>query len=140
MNNSNQEGVAHNTIASGTVIEGKILTQGDIRVDGTIKGSIICEGKIVVGESGIIEGDTKCKNANISGMVKAKINVSELLSLKSTAKLIGDIITNKISIEPGANFSGTCSMGAVIKDMNAEDTSTTAPTAVPSMVAGEKTA
>ena len=58
--NNNQDQVTHNTIAFGTVIEGKIITQGDIRVDGTIKGSIICEGKIVVGESGIIEGDTKC--------------------------------------------------------------------------------
>ena len=38
--------------------------------------------------------------------------------IKSTAKLDGDIITNKLAIEPGANFSGSCSMGAVIKDIN----------------------
>jgi cytoskeletal protein CcmA (bactofilin family) len=58
-----------------------------------------------------------CNSADISGTIKAKITVSQLLSLKATAKLNGDIITNKLSIEPGASFSGSCSMGAVIKDL-----------------------
>ncbi|NQY10888.1 MAG: polymer-forming cytoskeletal protein [Flavobacteriales bacterium] len=140
MNNSNQDQVTHNTIAAGTIIEGKIVTQGDIRVDGTIKGSIICEGKIVVGESGVIEGETKCRNANISGTIKAKINVTELLALRATAKLIGDIVADKLSVEPGAIFTGACKMDStVIKDINTEDTGA-AVTPVPSMVAGEKTA
>ena len=58
-----------------------------------------------------------CKDADIAGVLKAKISVSQLLSLKSSAKLNGDIITNKLSIEPGASFTGSCSMGAVIKDI-----------------------
>ena len=70
------------------------------------------------GYEGMIEGDVICKDADISGTIKAKITVSQLLSLKTTAKLNGDIITNKLSIEPGAAFSGSCSMGAVIKDLN----------------------
>jgi len=72
----------------------------------------------VLGREGMIEGDVICKDADISGTIKAKITVSQLLSLKTTAKLNGDIITNKLSIEPGAAFSGSCSMGAVIKDLN----------------------
>jgi cytoskeletal protein CcmA (bactofilin family) len=70
-----------------------------------------------LGREGMIEGDVICKDADISGAIKAKITVSQLLSLKTTAKLNGDIITNKLSIEPGAAFSGSCSMGAVIKDI-----------------------
>tara|TARA_B110000444_G_scaffold131722_1_gene123691 strand:- start:1849 stop:2262 length:414 start_codon:yes stop_codon:yes gene_type:complete len=108
---------AINMIGAGTTINGDIISKGDIRVDGTLKGSVNTEGKVVLGTEGVIEGDVICKDADISGTVKAKITVSQLLSLKATAKLNGDIITNKLAIEPGAAFTGSCSMGAVIKDL-----------------------
>ena len=107
-----------NMIGEGTIITGDISSKGDIRIDGTLKGSVNTEGRVVLGREGMIEGDVICKDADISGAIKAKITVSQLLSLKATAKLNGDIITNKLSIEPGAAFSGSCSMGAVIKDLN----------------------
>ena len=107
-----------NMVGAGTIITGDIISKGDIRIDGTLKGSVNTEGRVVLGREGIIEGDVICKDADISGTIKAKITVSQLLSLKTTAKLNGDIITNKLSIEPGASFSGSCSMGAVIKDLN----------------------
>ena len=99
-----------------------INSNGDIRIDGTLKGSIKTEGKVVLGKEGVVEGDVVCQNADISGTIKAKITVSNLLSLKKeTAKLNGDIVTNKLSIEPGAEFTGSCSMGAVIREIkNAE--------------------
>jgi len=106
-----------NTIGAGTVIMGDVQSKGDIRVDGTLKGSVNTSGKVALGKGGIIEGDVICNSADISGTIKAKITVSELLSLKATSKLNGDIITNKLSIEPGATFTGSCSMGAVIKDI-----------------------
>jgi len=106
-----------NMIGAGTAIAGDVISKGDIRVDGTLKGSVNTSGKVVLGKEGIIEGDVICNNADISGTIKAKITVSQLLSLKETAKLDGDIITNKLSIEPGATFTGSCSMGAVIKDI-----------------------
>jgi cytoskeletal protein CcmA (bactofilin family) len=106
-----------NTIGTGTIITGDVRSKGDIRVDGTLKGSVNTSGKVVLGKEGVIEGDVVCNSADISGVIKAKITVSQLLSLKETAKLNGDIITNKLSIEPGAAFTGSCSMGAVIKDI-----------------------
>ncbi len=110
-----------NIIGQGTSILGDINSNGDIRIDGTLKGSIKTEGKVVLGKEGIVEGDVMCQNADISGIIKAKITVSNLLSLKETAKLNGDIVTNKLSIEPGAEFTGSCSMGAVIREIkNAE--------------------
>ena len=108
---------AINMIGAGTVITGDIQSKGDIRVDGTLKGSVNTSGKVVLGKDGVIEGDVVCTDADVSGTIKAKISVAQLLSLKSTAKLNGDIITNKLSIEPGASFTGSCSMGAVIKDI-----------------------
>jgi len=110
-----------NIIGQGTSILGDINSNGDIRIDGTLKGSIKTEGKVVLGKEGVVEGDVVCQNADISGIIKAKITVSNLLSLKETAKLNGDIVTNKLSIEPGAEFTGSCSMGAVIREIkNAE--------------------
>jgi len=108
---------AINMIGDGTTITGDIKSKGDIRVDGSLKGSIETEGKVVVGQGGVVEGDVICKDADVAGVLKAKITVTQLLSLKSSAKLNGDIVTNKLSIEPGATFTGSCSMGAVIKDI-----------------------
>tara|TARA_B100000900_G_scaffold259152_1_gene220910 strand:+ start:7500 stop:7916 length:417 start_codon:yes stop_codon:yes gene_type:complete len=110
-----------NIIGQGTSIIGDINSNGDIRVDGTLKGSINTEGKVVLGKEGVVEGDVICQNADISGIIKAKITVSNLLSLKETAKLKGDIVTNKLSIEPGAEFTGSCSMGAVIREIKNAD-------------------
>ncbi len=116
--NSSPESQSINLIGAGTVIEGDIKSNGDIRIDGTIKGTLTVKGKLVVGTSGIIEGEVTCQNADVSGTIKAKITVSDLLSLKSSSKLTGDIVAGKLHIEPGANFSGSCSMGgAVIKDI-----------------------
>ena len=106
-----------NTIGAGTIVTGDIQSKGDIRLDGILKGSVNTSGKVVLGKEWIIEGDVICNSADISGTIKAKITVSQLLSLKATAKLNGEIITNKLSIEPGASFTGSCSMGAVIKDI-----------------------
>ena len=111
-----------NIIGAGTKIEGDIVTNGDIRIDGSLTGSINVKGKLVVGPSGSIEGEIICQNADISGVIKGKIGVAELLSLKASAKLTCDIITNKIAVEPGATFSGSCSMGGVIKDIKGANT------------------
>ena len=117
MKNSNNTSSVVNMIGNGTVITGDIKSKSDIRIDGILKGSVKTEGKLVVGSTGVVEGDVDCVSADVSGEIKAKITVSQLLSLKSTSKLNGDITTNKLSIEPGATFSGSCSMGAVIKDI-----------------------
>ena len=106
----NSEVQSVNMLGAGTTIKGDIQSNGDFRVDGTLIGSIQSKGKIVIGETGNIEGEVVCRNADVSGKVKAQITVSELLTLKSTAKISGEITTSKISIEPGAKFSGTCNM------------------------------
>jgi cytoskeletal protein CcmA (bactofilin family) len=130
--NSISETPSVNIIGAGTSIEGDINTNGDMRIDGSLTGTINVKGKLVVGPSGMVEGEIICQNADVSGTIKGKIGVSELLSLKSSSKLSGDIITNKIAIEPGATFTGSCSMGGVIKDIKsgaAEKTKLTEKTA-----------
>jgi len=105
-----QDAPSINLIGTGTIIKGDIKSNGDIRIDGTVIGSIHSKGKVVIGATGNIEGEIDCVNGDSSGIIKAKVSVKELLSLKASSKLTGDIITNKLAIEPGAVFTGTCNM------------------------------
>lgn len=106
-----------NLIGNGTKIVGDITSAGDVRIDGTLTGNINISGKFVLGPNGAVEGNITSINADLSGEVKGTVNVAETLSLKSTAKINGDIITSKLMIEPGALFTGTCNMGAKVKNM-----------------------
>ena len=105
-----------NTIGAGTVIKGDIKSSGNFRIDGTLIGSINCKGKIIIGNTGIVEGEIDCQNADFSGEIKANVKVSELMALKASSKLSGDVITNKLAIEPGAKFSGSCNMDGNFTD------------------------
>jgi cytoskeletal protein CcmA (bactofilin family) len=101
---------AVNLISSTTNVTGDINTESDIRIDGKLKGNLITNGRLIIGANGSIEGDLKCKSAEIEGLMKGKIVVDELLSLKSTSTFTGDIITSQLLIEPGAIFQGNCQM------------------------------
>ena len=106
-----------NLIGAGTSIEGEIKSNGDVRIDGTITGSVASKAKVVLGNTGNVEGDVHCQSADISGTIKGKLIVSEMLFLKSTAKITGDITTSKLVVEAGASFTGSCNMGPVVKDI-----------------------
>ena len=99
-----------NILGPGAVVKGEIHVNGDFRIDGTLHGTINCKGKIVVGPTGKIDGEIQCQNADFSGEVTANVKVAELLTLKEAARFSGDITTGKLAIEPGAKFSGSCSM------------------------------
>ena len=99
-----------NLIGQGTEITGDIICSGDLRIDGILSGNITSKGKVVVGETGKIRGEINCKNSDISGVIEGKVTVVELLSLKTTARVIGDITTSKLAIEPGSKFTGYCNM------------------------------
>lgn len=109
--NGNGDNQVPNIIASGTNIVGDINSDGDFRIEGSIKGKIIAKGRIVVGESGIVDGELFCGNADICGKVTGTLKVENLTVLKATSSFNGDVTTKKISIEPGAEFTGTCTMG-----------------------------
>ncbi|QTN38213.1 polymer-forming cytoskeletal protein [Cryomorphaceae bacterium] len=115
--NLDPQAPARNRIGPETTIKGDIISDGNFRIDGTLEGSINTKGKVVVGEKGLITGEVFCQNADVEGTIKGKLQVTQLLALKATANIHGDILVDKLSIEPGANFTGTCKMGAVVKDL-----------------------
>ncbi|HKL31457.1 MAG TPA: polymer-forming cytoskeletal protein [Tangfeifania sp.] len=100
-----------NIISEGTSINGDISASGDIRIDGELVGNINAKGRLVIGPQGKVDGEVNCNNIEISGYIKGKITVSELLTMKASARIEGDIIAGKLSVEPGSLFTGSCSMG-----------------------------
>jgi cytoskeletal protein CcmA (bactofilin family) len=99
-----------NLIGVGTDIKGDIESTGDIRFDGILKGNLKTKGKVVIGSTGSVKGEITCKNSDVEGKIEGRITVQELLSLKATSVLLGDIIAKRLAIEPGARFTGNCSM------------------------------
>jgi cytoskeletal protein CcmA (bactofilin family) len=97
-------------IGSGTTLKGDITSSGDLRIDGTLVGNIICTSKVIIGANGVVEGDISGQQADIMGKVSGTIKVKELLMLKSNCQVNGNLHSAKLQIEPAANFNGQCHM------------------------------
>lgn len=104
-----------NRIVEGTVINGDIISSADFRLDGHLVGNFQSKGKIVVGPAGSVKGDIVCKNADIEGKFEGKIQITEILNVKSKAAIYGEVICGKLSVDPGADFSATCVMKLNVK-------------------------
>ena len=111
-------GSQRNVLAAGTLITGDIKSDGDFRVDGTIEGTIEIKGRIVIGQTGKINGTMICTNAEVEGTLSGTIQVNDLLSLKQSAKITGDVTVGKLAIEPGATFDATCTMKGSVSNIS----------------------
>ncbi len=109
---------ASTLIGAGTTITGDMLSNGDIRIDGTLKGNLKGKAKIVIGTDGVVEGDIEGLQADIMGHVTGTIKVQELLYLHGSTTINGDIYAGKLQIEPTAIFNGQCHMGANVVELN----------------------
>lgn len=107
-----------NRIAEGTQLNGDLVSDSDIRIDGTLIGNITLKGKLVIGPNGYVEGNIKCQNMDIEGKFLGKIEVNELLNIKAKSDIKGEVIVGKLGVEPGANFTGSCSMKGSVKNIN----------------------
>lgn len=113
-----------NTIGKGTFLEGNVETYGNIRIEGKVTGNVKSKSKVALGPSSFVQGNVIAQNADLEGEVKGRIEIAELLVLKATAVIHGDISTGKLVVEPGALFNGTCKMGAAVKEIKITDNGT----------------
>ena len=120
MDNSNG---SNNIIGEGSVLKGNLNTSGNVRLEGKVIGDLSSSSKVACGETSVVDGNVIAENAEIAGKVTGKVTVSELLILKSTASIHGDISTSNLIIESGANFNGACTMGKeeIAEDEGSED-------------------
>jgi cytoskeletal protein CcmA (bactofilin family) len=100
-----------NSLVQGTVVEGTIRTESDIRIDGTIKGDLTCTAKVIIGPTGYVEGKVKCVNAIIEGRFEGILHVEDLLNVREAANVVGDINCGKLMVATGAVFNVSCDMG-----------------------------
>lgn len=107
-----------NRIVEGTFIKGDITSETDFRLDGVLEGNFTSAGKIVIGPTGKVVGDITCKNADIEGKFEGKIEIEDLLMLKASADVSGEVVTGKLSVEPGAAFGATCAMKNTVKQIS----------------------
>lgn len=121
-NNTSSGVQSNNSLVNGTRIEGAIFTESDIRIDGMVIGSIQSKGKVIIGSTGQIDGEIQCRNAVIEGKFNGTLVVSELLQVKETAIIEGDVSTSKLLVHAGATFNVTCKMGAQrLKELKREE-------------------
>ncbi len=106
-----------NIIGKETVLEGSIESAGNIRVEGKVYGNAKAKAKFVMGPEAYVDGNVVARSGEVAGNIRGNIEISELLILKPTAVINGDILTNQLVVEPGATFNGGCKMGHLAKDI-----------------------
>ena len=111
-----------NVIGKGTTVTGDIETSSDIRIDGKLDGNLFCKARVILGQGAILDGNLNAAHAELAGEVNGKVEVKEMLTLKSSSTIHGDINTGKLVIEAGAKFNGSCKMGAVSKEVSLNGT------------------
>lgn len=103
---------ANCVVSAGTHIEGDFKSEENIRLDGSVKGTVHCSKRLVIGEKGAIEGEIKAGTAVIAGRITGNLTVDGALQLTSTAKIEGEIQAKRMSVEEGAIYNGGCRIGA----------------------------
>jgi len=112
---------AQNIIAQGTKFVGDFTSKSDLRIDGKIEGNVKTPGKVVVGKTGSIVGTLESTNAHFEGHFKGNLKLSGTLTLKSTAVIEGEVVTEKLAVEPGAAFNVKCEMKSANASSNSSN-------------------
>jgi cytoskeletal protein CcmA (bactofilin family) len=98
-------------ISAGTIINGNISSEHDVRIDGTVHGNITSNSKVILGPSGFVEGNIEGIHADITGKITGNITVSDLIQLRGESNVQGNILAAKLQVDPTATFNGKCQMG-----------------------------
>ena len=117
-NSQKTKSMERNIIGKNTSIIGDITSDGDFRVDGTLEGSLTTKGKVIIGSDGFIKGKVESVNADIEGKFSGELTLQETLTIKSSAHISGEVITGRLSVEPGATFNASCAMKGAVKELN----------------------
>lgn len=118
----------HTVIGAGTKLEGKVVSQGAIRIDGQLIGEIQSEANVIIGKEGNVEGDISAHNISVEGIVIGNLKASESIQLLKGCKLEGDVEAKALEIEKDAHFNGRSKM---LSDSNQKVNRKKAPSDAP---------
>ncbi|MGJ8760158.1 polymer-forming cytoskeletal protein [Polaribacter sp. R2A056_3_33] len=117
----NKKVMERNVLAKNTKIVGDIKSDGDFRIDGTLEGTLVTKGRVIIGADGFVKGKVECTNADIEGKYSGNLLVLNTLTIKTKANISGEVIIGKLSVEPGATFNATCTMKGAVKELNSSN-------------------
>lgn len=111
INVNTEEGMPAETIIGHSVkIQGDLVSEGDIKIDGVVTGKVKTTQNLFIGPTAKIEADVEAGSATVAGAVEGNVRANGLLVILQTGRISGDIDCLQLAVEEGAYFSGTCKM------------------------------
>jgi cytoskeletal protein CcmA (bactofilin family) len=106
-------------IGPGMEVVGECQTDGTIRIEGTVQGTVRAGKAVVVGKDGMVDGDIFTQDAVISGRVRGTLVAESRLELQATCRIEGEVRARRMQLEEGAILNGTIQMGESFRDPQA---------------------
>ncbi len=122
--NQKPKAMERNILAKNTKMIGDLSSEGDFRIDGLLEGTLITNGRVIIGVEGSVSGKVFCDNADIEGKFSGELKVNKMLTIKASASISGDVVLGKLSVEPGATFNASCTMKGAVKELNSNERTT----------------
>ena len=93
-------------IGPNVTVKGTFISQGSMRIDGCVEGSIEAKGNVIVGEGAKVVADITANHVSVAGQVKGNINSAGRLEITSKGKVWGDIVAASLAVDEGGVLSG----------------------------------
>lgn len=106
---------AETIIGPSVMVKGNLNSNGNIIIEGVLKGGVKTVGSVFVGDKAQITADIEAKAARIGGEVRGNLKIENGLAVTSSAKIFGDVECSSLSVEDGAIINGKCTMSKDIK-------------------------
>ncbi|MFS0723887.1 bactofilin family protein [Paenibacillus sp. 1P07SE] len=101
---------ADTLIGQGTVIEGKLTCEGDLRIEGEHRGDLECKGEIIVGECGVARSTLVSRDLTVAGIVYGEVQTTGRLIITASGQIHGSVSTTALIIQEGGQLTGHCTM------------------------------
>ncbi len=108
---TSQHEPALSVIAPGMRVEGELVTDGVVKIEGTVVGSVRAEQQVLVARGGAVEGDIYTREAILGGEVRGSILAQERVEVQASSVVHGDISTQRIVVHEGGEVNGHVRMG-----------------------------
>jgi cytoskeletal protein CcmA (bactofilin family) len=95
----------------GTEFSGELRFRDALRVDGRVKGKVVSDNLLIIGETGQVDAEIDCGVVSIRGRVTGTVRARQRIELLSGCRVLGTLVSPKLVIEDGAFFQGDCRMG-----------------------------
>ncbi|HMP71874.1 MAG TPA: polymer-forming cytoskeletal protein [Kiritimatiellia bacterium] len=100
------EQTTQSTIAADVEITGTLKSSGSIHLHGKLDGELVCSADAVIGKSAVVKGNIQVNSVVIEGTINGNVTAKDKIDMKSTAKILGDIVAKRLSVEDGVTFIG----------------------------------